>query len=81
MYAGVAISSYIPIEHRMKEAELMFEMTFKMMEKEKDENTKKILLAYLISMSLSHKNKQMLLEWLQKGVAIPGYELQRVNLI
>lgn len=58
----------------------MFELTLKMLEKEKDENSKKILLGHLVSLAFSHKNKMMLAEWMQKGVTIPGCVLQRVSL-
>eukprot|EP01022_Parablepharisma_sp_SALTPOND_P036193 TRINITY_DN97_c0_g1_i2.p1 TRINITY_DN97_c0_g1~~TRINITY_DN97_c0_g1_i2.p1 ORF type:complete len:699 (-),score=94.22 TRINITY_DN97_c0_g1_i2:7098-9194(-) len=78
MFAGVAISKYLPIEYREKEAGLMFETIRKMMDNEKDENVKKILLSYLISFAVSHAHKMILLEWLQKGISAPGYVLQRV---
>ena len=68
------------MEFRLKEADKMFDLTLHMLEKEKDENNKKLLLSHLISVAFSHKNKMLLAQWLEKGCTIPGCVLQRVQL-
>lgn len=78
MFAHTAVTSYLPVEFREKEGEEFFNMTLKMMENEKNENAKKILLEHAIRFSFSHKNRMILAEWLSKGIALPGYQLQRV---
>lgn len=78
MTTETAITNFIPLERRVKECELMFTTIYKMMENEEDENTKKILLTHLIHFARTRSHRQILLEWLEKGVSIPGYVLQAV---
>ena len=74
----MAINNYLSIESRVKEANLMFDTIIKVMENIKDENTKKILLLHITNFAVSHEKKTVLIEWLEKGVSVPGYILQSV---
>jgi len=57
---------------------MLFDTIKSMMKGDEDENLKKVLLGFLIPFAFSHKNKLLILEWLQKGITLPKYTLQRV---